>query len=97
MTREEKQKLCDEFIDKIEQQFIDFQKETNIMFSIFSNYEFENLNRLFPHHELVCKKKYHDFYYLPATKIDTGHSFDYQYVYGPNESFTSVPNERGKI
>lgn len=93
MTREEKQKLCDVFIDKLEQQFIDFEKETNIKFNIFSSFEFDNLNKLFPHHELICKTKNQNFYYLPVTKIETETSIATQAVYGPNVPYVSCPKE----
>lgn len=93
MTREDKQKLCDEFIDKLEQQFIDFQKETNIVFDIVSSFEYQNLNKMFPHYELICKKKHQNFYYIPVTKIETETSISTQAVYGPEVRYISCPKE----
>lgn len=47
MTREErleKQKLCDEFIEKLEQQITEFEQQTGIDFRIYSTYEINNLS-----------------------------------------------------
>lgn len=41
--RSEKQELCDKFIDKIEQMFIDFEAEHNIKFTLMTDAEFEHL------------------------------------------------------
>lgn len=81
--RLEKQKICDEFINKLENMIDEFENETGIKFYIHSLFEFETYWKGKSEIEDVYKLTGREYCYRPV--IESDESFNYIYLLNIND------------